>query len=129
VFKKIVNSLIVIIFLASLCGCVAVVAGAAGGAGTSVWLSEKMSQTMNASYDRTLKATRSALKSLKLEITKETIEKDITQVMSKYTDGKTIWIDIRKVTDISSKVDVRVGAVNGDEEASAKILKKIQNYI
>jgi len=128
-FKKIVNSAMAIIFLVSLSGCVAVVAGAAGGAGTSVWLSEKMSQTMNASYDHTLKATRSALKSLKLEITKETIEKDITQVMSKYTDGKTIWIDIRKVTDVTSKVDVRVGAVDGDEEASSKILKKIQSYL
>lgn len=128
-FKKFVNGLVAIIFLVSLSGCVAVVAGAAGGAGTSVWLSEKMSQTMNASYERTLKATRSALKSLKLEITKETIEKDITQVMSKHTDGKTIWIDIRRVTDTTSRVDVRVGAVNGNEEASTKILKKIQNYL
>ncbi|MFH0941163.1 MAG: DUF3568 family protein [Candidatus Omnitrophota bacterium] len=117
------------LFLLNICGCVAVIAGAAGGAGTSVWLSGKLSQEVNASFDKTLKATRSALKSMKLEVSRETVEKDIAQVMSKYTDGKTIWIDIRPITETSSKVDVRVGAVNGDEEASADILKRIQKYL
>ena len=117
------------LFLLNICGCVAVLAGAAGGAGTSVWLSGKMSQDMNASFDKTIRAARSALKSMKLEVSKETVEKEVAQIMSKYTDGKTIWIDIRPITEKSSRVDVRVGAVNGDKEASDDILKRIQKYL
>jgi hypothetical protein len=49
--------------------------------------------------------------------------------MSKYTDGKTIWIDVRRISDRSSKVEVRVGAVEGDKEAADKIIKRIQRYL
>ena len=128
-FKRISVLVFSGLMLLNICGCVAVIAGAAGGAGTSVWLSGKMSQDMNASFDKTIMATRSALKSMKLDVSKETVEKDVAQIMSKYTDGKTIWIDIRPITERSSKVDVRVGAVNGDEEASDDILKRIQKYL
>ena len=67
--------------------------------------------------------------SMKLEITKETVKEDVAQIMGKYTDGKTIWIDIHRISEKSSKVDVRVGAVEGDKDASASILKKIQQYL
>lgn len=127
--KKLLAGIVVIMFLANVYGCVAVVAGAAGGAGTSVWLSGKLSQEMNASLDRCVKATKSAMDSMKLEITKETVKEDVAQIMGKYTDGKTIWIDIHRISEKSSKVDVRVGAVEGDKDASASILKKIQQYL
>jgi hypothetical protein len=66
---------------------------------------------------------------MSLEITKESREAQVTQVRSKYTDGKEIWIDIRKVSDNSTKVEVRVGAVSPDKEASDKILKSIQSHL
>jgi uncharacterized protein YneF (UPF0154 family) len=118
-----------VLLLMSTYGCVALLAGAAGGAGTGVWLSEKLTQEVNASFERTIKATESALKSLKLEVTKKTVEQNVAQIMSKYTDGKTIWIDIRPITSSTSKVEVRVGAVNTDKEAADKILKRIIRYL
>ena len=117
------------LFLINMSGCVALLAGAAGGAGTATWLSGKLTQEVNASFDKTIKAAKSALKSLKLGVTKETTEKNVAQIMSKYTDGKTIWIDIRPITASSSKVEVRVGAVSADKEAADKILKKILRYL
>lgn len=117
------------LLLINIYGCVALLAGAAGGAGTAVWLSEKLSQEVNSPFERTIKATKSALSSLRLAVTKETREQNVAQIMSKYTDGKTIWIDIRKITDSSSKVEVRVGAVKGDKEAADKILKRIMRYL
>lgn len=116
-------------FLANIYGCVALLGGAVGGAGTAVWLSDKLTQEVPAGYERTIKAVKSALVSLKLKITKETVEQDITQVMSKYTDGKTIWIDIRKITENHSRVDVRVGGVKADKQAEDKILKTITRYL
>ena len=113
----------------SLCGCFLLLAGAAGGAGTAVWLSGKISQEMNAPFDRTYEAAVSAMRSLRLEITEKTLKTDVAQIMGKYTDGKTIWIDIRHITDNSTKVEVRVGAVEGDQSAASKIIKQIQRYL
>jgi hypothetical protein len=127
--KKIAVFLCSGLLLLNIYGCFAVVAGAAGGGGTAFWLSGKLTQEVNAPYTKTISAAESALRSLNLEITKETKEDNVAQLKSKYTDGKEIWIDVRKVTEYSSKVEVRVGAVKPDKEAADKILKRIQNYL
>src|SRR6266404_3505178 len=92
----------------NLCGCFALFAGVAGGAGTVVWLSGKLTQEFHATYPATINAGKSALLALNLPITKETQDENVAQIKSAYTDGKEIWIDIRRVTDNSTKVEVRV---------------------
>ncbi len=114
---------------ACLCGCAAVIIGAAAGAGTSVWYQGKLSQEVNASYDRTITAARKALVALKLPVQKETRNVDIAQLKSVYTDGKEIWIDVRRISEKTSRVDVRVGAVESDKTAADKILQKVQTYL
>lgn len=111
--------------LMNICGCVALLAGGAAGGGTAIWLSEKLTQQVDAPFERSLAAVKSALAALKLDITKETLTASNAQIMSKYTDGKTIWIDIHRVTASSSKIEVRVGAVSPDKQAAEKILKQI----
>ena len=114
--------------LLQLCGCVALLAGAAGGAGTAAWLSGKLSQDVNASYERTIGAAKAALKSLKFEIAKETRDQGVTQIKSYYTDSKDIWIDIRPISESSTKVEVRVGMMS-DKDAADKIMKRIIRYL
>ncbi len=126
--KKFATVIVAVFLLANIYGCVALLAGAAGGGGTAFWLGGKLSQELNASSDRTFKATKSALKAMRLEITKETIKEDVIQVMGNYTDGRTIWIDIRPHTETSSQIELRVGA-KGDKEAAKKILNKIKRYL
>lgn len=128
-FKKAALFVFVCVIMLSMYGCFAVVAGTAGGAGTAAWLSGKLTQEFHATYDRTITASKSALRSLKLDLVKETRDENVTQLKSKYSDGKEIWIDIRKVSDDSTKVEVRVGAISPDKEAADKILKKIQRYL
>lgn len=127
--RRILAVLSVIACLTLMSGCVFLLAGAAGGAGTALWLSGKLSQEVNAPFERTIKAAKSALKSLRLQIDKETLAEDVAQIMAKYSDGRTIWIDIHRVTEASSKIEVRVGAVSQDKEAADKILKKIMRYL
>jgi len=115
--------------LLNIYGCFALFAGAIGGAGTAVWLSGKLVQQVNAPYDRTVRATESALRSLNLEIAKESKEGDVTTFRSSYTDGKEIWIDIRRVAENSTKVEIRVGGVKSDKEACSGILKRIKEYL
>lgn len=128
--RKVLVFIIGAFLLANIYGCFALFAGAAaGGGGTAVWLSGKLTQEVNADVNTVVAAAKSALQSLKLEVTKETVEKDVAQIMGKYKDGKTIWIDVKRITDSSSKIEVRVGAVTPDKAAADKILKKIQEYL
>ncbi len=127
--KKIVAGIFSVIFLFNMYGCFALFAGAVGGAGTAVWLSGKLSQDFNADYIRTVNAAKSALKSLNLSINKESQEEHVTQIRSEYSDGKDIWIDIHKITENTSKVEVRVGVVSPDKEAAEKILSRMQRYL
>lgn len=129
-FKRIPVVMLFSLLLVNVYGCAALlVGGAAGGAGTAVWLSGKLAQQVNSPFDHTVEAAISGLKSLNLEIAKETKEGNMAQIKSRYTDGKTIWIDIRSVTDTSSKIEVRVGAVTGDKEAANKILSAIKKHL
>lgn len=126
--KNIIIFIVIALFSLSISGCVALLAGAAGGAGTAVWLSGKLTQEVNVSSQRSLKACKSALDSLDLLITKETQKEEIIQIISKYRDGKTIWIDIRPITLKASRIEVRVGAV-ADEAAAQEIMERILKYI
>jgi len=127
--KRIAGFIVSGFLLLNMCGCFALFAGAAGGAGTAVWLSGKLSQEFPAPYDKTINAAKAALQSLALDITKETRGENVAQLRSKYTDGKEVWVDIRKVTKNSTKVEVRVGAVGSDKEAASEILKAIEKYL
>lgn len=126
--KKILYTVFLVLFLINTCGCVALLAGAAGGAGTATWLAGKLAQETNTSFDKSLQASKSALEALKLEITKETRKRDVAQVKGKYTDGRVIWIDIHKISPSITRIEVRVG-IRGDQEAARKILDKILKYL
>ncbi|MFA6281098.1 MAG: DUF3568 family protein [Candidatus Omnitrophota bacterium] len=126
--KKILNLIFIGSLLLNSSGCVALVAGAAGGVGTAFWLEGKVSEEVNVSIKGGVKAVTAALRDMRLENTKTTIKDDAAQIKSKYTDGRIIWIDIKRITDTSSKIEIRVG-MKGDKEVSTKILNRIKNYI
>jgi hypothetical protein len=126
--KRLLTLIISGCLLMNLYGCVALLAGAAGGAGTAAWLSGKLVQTVNAPYDKTVAAVKSALASMNLELTKETADKDVDQIRSLYTDGRKIWIDVHSINATSSKIEIRVGA-RGDKDASDLLFKKISSYL
>jgi len=127
-FKRIAVFIFSIILLVNLYGCALLLAGAAGGAGTATWLSGKLTEEVNADLQRTLRATRSAFKSLDLVITKEIVKDNLAQVTGDYSDGRMIWVDIHRISKTSTKVEVRVGAL-GDKQAASEILEKITRYL
>jgi DNA polymerase III delta prime subunit len=109
-------------------GCALLLAGAVGGAGTAVWLSDKLTQAVNAPFDKTVLAVKSALAELDLHIIREIQKDDVAQVISEYYAGQKVWVDIHKMTKRSSRVEVRVG-LTGDEEAARKILDQILAFL
>ena len=130
-FKKMAVLMFLALFSLSLCGCaVALLAGGAlvGGLGTAHWASGKLTQEVDVPYEKTIEASKSALESLGLDIVRVTKKKNIAQVMSKYTDRKTIWIDIHNVSQTVSRIQIRVGAIS-DKEAAQIILDRIKKYL
>jgi hypothetical protein len=130
--RKISSSLlsvvIFLIFSASLSGCVFLLGAAAGGAGTALWVSGKLSVQESATYDKAVQATKKALASMNMAIKQETRTDKVTKITSEYTDGSTVWIDLRPVDANSSRIVIRVG-MRGDKAASEKILEKIRKYL
>lgn len=116
------------LLLMTASGCLALLAGGAAGGGTAAWLSEKLVQQADVPLDRAVSAVKSGLQSLNLPITKETVKSDVAQVKSEYTDGKTIWVDVHRITNTSSKIEVRVGAAS-DKAAAEKVLDSIKRYL
>lgn len=126
--KKLFNLVFVSILLLNFSGCVALVAGTAGGAGTALWLEGKISEEVNAPLNKVVKAVTAAMRDMRLEVTKTTVKEEVAQIKGKYTDGRIIWIDVKHLSDRSSQIEIRVG-MRGDKDASTKILNRIKNYI
>ena len=125
--KKLLLLAVVIIFSINLSGCL-LLAGAAGGGGTAIWLSGKLTEEVNYSLERSFKAAESAMNSLGYEISRSSVKEKVGQIIGNYSDGKTIWIDVHKISENRSKIEVRVGAA-GDKDAARKILDKIKRYL
>ncbi|MFH1199134.1 MAG: DUF3568 family protein [Candidatus Omnitrophota bacterium] len=128
-FKKIGFFIFGLILMVNISGCLAVAAGAAGGAGTATWLAGKITKEVAATFDHSVKAAESGLKSLNFPIVKQTVKYDVAQFISKYTDGKTIWVDVKRVSQKHTTIEVRVGAVKSDNEAERKIMDRILRYL
>lgn len=122
--KKSVSFLFIFSLAVSLVGCIPVVLVAAGGAGTAAWLSQKVVQDVPASVKKVSDAAEYALDSMKCDMTKRIQQKESTQITAAYPDGKTIWIDIRRMGETLSSVEVRVGALS-DKDAARKIMYEI----
>ena len=126
--KKFMYAALGLALAVSLCGCALLLAGAAGGAGTAFWLSGKLSDEVGGSYDQTIAATKKGLTDLDMIVAKETKTDEVAQIRSKYIDDSEVWIDIRPLSEKSTKVEIRVG-VTGDKTASTKILESIKNNL
>lgn len=127
-FRNLLYAIVGLVLVLNLSGCWILVAGTAGGAGTAFWLSGKLTDEVSASYERTVKAAEKALASLDMKVTQKTASSEVTQIISKYTDGRQVWIDVRPITDKNTKLEIRVG-IAGDEAASARILEKIKRNL
>ena len=121
--KKVVHSFVLAVCVLGLNGCIFLAAGAAG-AGTAKWLSEKVTQEVKSPRDKVVSAAKDALKGMKINVYKESKSTEVTQILAKNTDGKQVWVDIRPIDAKNTRVDVRVGYLNGEADAR-KILEQI----
>jgi hypothetical protein len=126
-YKRIMTAICLVTLSVSLCGCALLLVGA-GAAGTAYWMQGKLTQDFNVPLDRAVNAAKNGLQALRLPIEKETITTTSAQLVSKYTDGKTVWVDVERRTEAASRIEVRVGATS-DKEAAQKVMNSIRRYL
>jgi ABC-type sugar transport system substrate-binding protein len=110
--------------LASLTGCVAVVAGAAS-AGTVAWVRGELESTLSAGYDKSAEATNLAVQQLQLAKISETKSGEDDVIIVRTAGDRKVRIRLTRVADSNTKVRIRVGWF-GDEALSLTVLEKIR---
>ena len=126
--KKFCLSLCLAVMVISSSGCIALIVGAAAGAGSIIWIKGKLAQDFNVPLDKTYNATITAIKKLELQILVDRKDKFSAKIESKFADGANVWVDLEYLTVKSSKVSVRVGTL-GDEARSRQIMSMIEKYL
>ena len=125
---KKLSALVVCVFLLSnLYGCFALVAGAAAGGGTAFWLSGKLTDEVAASYDRTVKATEKTMDSLCSGKIEKVSRGNVVQFRGEDSIGRNINVDVFRVSETVSKLEVRV-SVN-ERDAAQRVLDEIKRRL
>lgn len=96
--------------------------------GASDWRDGQVAWDVEAALPKLVQAVIRALQALELNVTKTDIKKDKGLVIGEYVDNKTIWIDLRSTSEFSTHLEIRV-SIQGNREASLRILEKIQEYL
>ena len=127
-FHGFVFSVFLVFCLIATSGCVAVVAGAAVGAGGYAWVKSALIKEFDVSSVKLQEATRKALRDLDLDLLIDDSDRLTAKITSKFADGKSVGIAINAITERSSKIKIRVGWV-GDKMKSEMILNAIESNL
>jgi hypothetical protein len=110
-------------------GCLLLVAGgaAAAGVGTYAYVNGELKGTEAVSLDQAWTASQAAVKDLEFPITTKTKDALQAELTARNSSDKRIQIKLKKVSDKSTEIRIRVGTF-GDESMSRLILDKIKSH-
>ena len=111
-----------------MAGCIPIIIGAAAGAGGVAYAEGILTKNLDEPIDRLHKISLSALKGLKMTIDQERISGARSIIKAFDVDRSKITVTIEKLTEKSSKLNIRVG-VFGDQTKSQMILNAIQKKL
>ena len=122
--KRILSGILIAIVSVSLCGCVAVLAGAGG---TALWQAGKIISEETVSMEKAVVATEEAFKAERIMLTEKVAKTEVTQLRGKnFTDQK-VAVDIFAIGSKSAKIEIRVGL--GEEYSARELLHEIKKRL
>jgi hypothetical protein len=110
------------------CAPAVFVVGGAAGAGAVVWVKGKLEEELNLPLSKVHQASLAALQELELPVQADRKDMLAAEIRSEFADGKDIWIDIRSLTESSTKITIRVGMF-GDQSRSERILETVHRHL
>lgn len=123
--KLLRGALCALVLTAATSGCIALAVGAAGGAAGITYLKGDMTDKLDGTVAEVHAATLMALEELDMPIHESDLESYAAKIRTRYSDEKTVWIDIETINSASSKITLRVGAT-GNQRRSLHILDAIK---
>ena len=111
-------------------GCALFAVGAAAGAGAAgyAYVKGELKSTEPASLDRTWDATLASMKDLQFTVISQAKDSLQARLEARDSADKKIEIKLKRVSDTTTDVRIRVGAF-GDEALSHVILDKIRQHL
>ncbi|MFA6287075.1 MAG: DUF3568 family protein [Opitutaceae bacterium] len=106
-------------------GCLLVAAGAVAGAGAVVYVRGELQASLDSGYESVKKATNRAIDQLQFKKISESKDALKDVLIARTADDTKVEITIIKVSEVLTKVEIRVG-VFGDQAVSMTILEKIK---
>jgi len=110
-----------------LSGCLIAAAGAAG-AGTYAYVTGKLTATLDAPLERAHSASVTAVESLKFTGESKQLDAFNGVVTALAADGSEVKIDLKRLSDKSTEVQIRVGTF-GDKSRSVAIYEEIKKHL
>ena len=108
-------------------GCVAV-AAAGAGAGAVAYVRGELSDTLEASLDRSVRASNAAITGLQFAKVSERKDALNAVIIARTAEDKKVEIRLIKIGDKSTEVKIRV-AVFGDEVIARAVLDRIRDNL
>jgi hypothetical protein len=115
------------LILTTQSGCL-VAAAAAGTGATVAYIKGDLDANVDASPQRTVEATNNAVKELGFVLVSSNGSAADGEVISRTAADKRVKVTMKRLTDTSSKVTIRVGTW-GDEAISLQVLEKIKKHL
>ena len=126
--NAIMRALCSLLLMSIASGCVALAAGAAGGAAGVTYAKGKLTDRIDAPLAQVHAATVMAIEGQGLPIHNEELHGASAKVRSVTADDKRIWINIESITPDASKITIRVGA-RGNQPRQVTILDAIKTNL
>ncbi len=126
--RNIVAFVQLFVLAVSLSGCAALVVGAAAGAGSYVWVKGALVKEFEVPAQDLYQATKEGVSQLGLNINEDRADRISAVLAASFADGSGVKINIDALTEVRSKIRIRVG-VFGDKGKSELIFNAIQKNL
>ena len=117
-----------VVFLIALSGCAGLLVGAGAGVGTYAYIQGELKRNYDAPVDRVWQASLAAVKELRLRIESKQQDAFGGVIKGKMADDKSYEISLKRISDKSTDVGVRIGTF-GDRIKSEAIHDKIHSKL
>jgi len=125
--NKMITLMLVMTLAVSSSGCIALLLGAAAGAGGFAYVKGVLEKNYTIPADELKIAAVRGIRSLDMEIYEEG-DRLFTKIRSSFADGKALKVDVKALTEKTSQLRIRVGVV-GDVSRSEMILNAIEKNL
>ncbi len=122
--KRIFSGSLLVIISMSLCGCVALLAGAGG---TALWQAGKVISEETVSMSRAVSVTEKVFKAKRITLTEKVSKNEVTQLRGKNKADKKIAVDVFNKGPKNVKIEVRIGI--GEETLARELLSEIKRRL